>query len=300
MKKTLLPIFLFVLYSCCGQTPVPNGGTIRHFEKFASHYTQARNVDVWLPDGYSPAKKYPVLYMNDGQMLFDSTHTWLHQEWQVDETMTMLIKTNRIRACIVVGIWNTGEYRNTDYIPLKPLAYLPSSFSEKFIREELQGETGSDDYLRFITRELKPFIDKNFSTYTNPENTFIAGSSKGGLISIYAICEYPGVFGAAACLSTDWIGSVVQEKGFIPRAIIQYLASRLPSPGTHKIYFDHGNLTRDSLYEPWQLQVDSLMRIKGYNSKHWLSRSFPGENHSENAWAKRLYIPLEFLLSKKD
>lgn len=236
--------------------------------------------------------------MHDGQMLFDSTTSWNHQEWQMDEIMTRLIKENKIEAGIVVGIYNSGAYRSADYIPQKSLSYLPSGFREKWIQEELKGKAGADDYLRFIVKELKPFIDKNFSTYRDRKHTCIGGSSKGGLISLYAICEYPNVFGGAACLSTDWIGSIIQQPGIIPRAIIKYLNTHLPSTGTHKIYFDYGSITRDSLYRPWQLIADSVMRKKGYTEKNWITREFPGEEHSERAWAKRLHIPLEFLLGK--
>ncbi|MEL6194883.1 MAG: esterase, partial [Bacteroidota bacterium] len=112
----------------------------------------------------------------------------------------------------------------------------------------------------------------------------------------YAICEYPQVFGGAACLSTHWVGTFEVENNPIPTAFVDYLAENLPEPGQNKIYFDYGTETLDALYEPFQLQVDSVMKLKGYTATNWSTQKFPGENHSEIAWAKRLHIPLTFLL----
>ena len=136
MKNIFLVCTFIFSIDSFSQPPLPNGGSIRHFENFSSRFIAARNVDVWLPDGYSVKKRYPVLYMHDGQMLFDSTHTWNHQEWQVDETISNLIKESKIRECIVVGIWNNSEYRHADYFPQKPLEYLPRQLREKLIKEE--------------------------------------------------------------------------------------------------------------------------------------------------------------------
>ena len=278
-------------------------GRVQRLENFNSRYVASRNVDIWLPAGYSAGKKYAVLYMHDGQMLFDSTSNWNHQEWCVDETAGMLMKKKKIRACIVIGIWNNGKLRHSEYFPQKPLESLTKSQQDSVYsstrngKEALfNGEVQSDNYLRFIVKELKPFIDSAFSTYKDRSNTFIAGSSMGGLISIYAICEYPEVFGGAACLSTHWPVTLTLEKNPVPAAFMNYLKSHLPDPSVHKIYFDHGDQTLDSLYKPFQRQADAIMKERGYTSKNWMSREFPGENHSEKAWAKRLAIPLKFLM----
>jgi predicted alpha/beta superfamily hydrolase len=129
-----------------------------------------------------------------------------------------------------------------------------------------------------------------------PKGTFIAGSSMGGLISLYALCEYPKVFGSAACLSTHWPGIFTMENNPVPDAFIRYLEENLPRPGSHKIYFDFGTETLDSLYEPLQNRVDDVMRHHGYTHKNWMTLKFPGEDHSERAWHSRLEVPLLFLL----
>jgi enterochelin esterase-like enzyme len=156
----------------------------------------------------------------------------------------------------------------------------------------------SDNYLKFLVKELKPFIDQQFSTYRDKQHTFVAGSSMGGLISMYALCEYPNVFGGAACLSTHWPGIFTMEGNPIPQAFINYLDKNLPSLRSHKIYFDYGDQTLDALYPPLQHQVDVLMKTKPYSTTNWMTRFFPGQDHSEKSWRSRLDVPLLFLLSK--
>ena len=280
-------------------------GTTRRFSNFASKFVDSRNIDVWLPAGYNVKKKYAVLYMHDGQMLFDSIINWNHQEWGVDETLGKLMKDKKIKECIVVGIWNTPK-RHVEYFPQKALDYLSESEKTDLLNYTLgenkipliNGGPVSDNYLKFLVTELKPFVDSTFSTFKNQQNTFIAGSSMGGLISMYAICEYPDVFGGAACLSTHWPGTFTVENNPVPGAFLKYLQDHLPLPGNHKIYFDYGSETLDAMYKPFQLQADEIMRAKGYTSENWITGEFPGENHSEKAWNKRFSKPAVFLLGK--
>ena len=160
----------------------------------------------------------------------------------------------------------------------------------------------SDNYLKFIVKELKPFIDTKYSVKTDKNNTFIAGSSMGGLISMYALLEYPDVFGGAACLSTHWPGVFSMENNPIPESFFAYLEKNLPKVINNKLYFDYGDKTLDALYPPLQEKVDVIMeKIKQQNKSkkiQWQTHFFPNANHSENAWKERLAIPLEFLLRK--
>ena len=279
-------------------------GTFERIEKFHSDYISSRTVDIWLPNGYDKGKKYAVLYMHDGQMLFDSTTTWNGQEWSVDETLQQLIDEDQVRETIVVAIWNGGETRHADYFPQKPFETLPDDMREYLIDEAQRNEetslfatdVRSDDYLKFIVEELKPYVDSHFSTLTNRENTFVAGSSMGGLISMYAICEYPQVFGGAACLSTHWPGTFAIENNPIPEQVATYMRNNLPDPQTHKIYFDYGTETLDAMYQELQPKIDSVMVESGYDSANWMTRKFEGHDHSERSWQSRLHIPLKFLL----
>ncbi len=303
MIRRLLPLFssLFMIISYA-QVPATSSGKLINYENFPSVFVESRNIDVWLPDGYDKNKKYAVLYMHDGQMLFDSTINWNKQEWGVDETMGRLLKKNIIKESIVVGIWNTSK-RHAEYFPQKPFQSL-SQVQKDSVNKELQdlGRTSevfqpvSDNYLKFIVNELKPFIDQTFSTLSDPENTNISGSSMGGLISVYALCEYPEVFGGAACLSTHWPGVFSIDNNPVPDAFVSYLKEKLPDPETHKIYFDYGDQTLDALYPPLQKKVDEVMIVKGFTDKNWLTQFFPGEDHSERAWNQRFGIPVLFLL----
>jgi enterochelin esterase-like enzyme len=282
-----------------GQAVQVSTGVVRRIEKFPSKYVDARNVDVWLPEGYSEKKRYAVLYMHDGQMLFDATTTWNKQEWQVDETVGKLIYEGRMKDCIVIGVWNNGEYRHSEYFPQKALANIPADERDLIITKYLKGKPQADNYLKFLVEELKPYIDKHFATRKDRNNTFIMGSSMGGLISIYALCEYPNVFGGAAGISTHW-PLILPEPGdknddVVAASFRSYLEKHLPKADSRKIYFDYGDQTLDALYPPLQRKVDEIMRAKGFTKKSWITRSFPGEEHSEKSWAKRLSIPLEFL-----
>lgn len=303
MRKAAFHILsaLIGVFSVFGQTPSVSSGTIKRHEKFASKYVDPRNVDVWLPDEYSSKKKYAVLYMHDGQMLFDGATTWNKQEWQVDETLGKLIKEGKIKDTIVVGIWNNGEYRHSEYYPQKTLDSLPEETRNFIVKNSLKNKPQSDNYLKFIVEELKLFIDKTYSTKKDRNNTFIAGASMGGLISIYAICEYPNVFGGAAGISTHlpMVGDPKTPKiETVPASFNSYLERSLPKANSRKIYFDYGDQTLDALYPPLQKKVDEIMRAKGWSDKAWTTRFFAGEDHSEKSWAKRFEVPATFLLKK--
>ncbi|MFD0779461.1 alpha/beta hydrolase [Flavobacterium myungsuense] len=291
---TLITLLLFSIATIGQQVKVTSGKVMR-FDNFKSKFVDARNIDVWLPKGYSNTEKYAVLYMHDGQMLYDAESSWNKQAWEVDEVAGKLIVEEKTKKFIVVGIWNNGLKRHPEYFPQKPFQTFDVT-QKNFISESLlkrkkidtEFKVISDNYLKFLVKELKPFIDKNFNTYSNQSNTFIAGSSMGGLISLYAICEYPKVFGGAACLSTHWTGIYQNENNPIPDAIIKYLNKHLPKPKNHKIYFDYGDQTLDSLYKPSQEKVNKIMISKKYSDKSWNTIFFPEKviqnNHGIRGW----------------
>lgn len=302
--KAIIILFLLGLVVHAQDIRV-SSGKIERIEKFNSKLIDSRTIDVWLPENYTANKKYAVLYMHDGQMLFDSTQTWNKQSWKIDKIATKLILEKTIIDFIVVGIWNNGQKRHEEFFPQKPYESL-SKIQKDSITIQLQKKgratasfkPNSDLYLKFIIHELKPFIDQTFSTKSERKSTFIAGSSMGGLISIYAICEYPKVFGGAACLSTHWTGTFKVENNPIPEAFANYLMKKLPSPNSHKIYFDCGDQTLDALYPNIQKQIDQIMIKKGFTNQNWMTKFFPGKDHSEKSWQERLPIPLEFLFKE--
>jgi enterochelin esterase-like enzyme len=241
--------------------------------------------------------------MHDGQMLFDSNTTWNKQAWEVDDVAGKLNNENKTEQFIVVGIWNNGVYRHSEYFPENIIKNIPDSTRKFVVEQQLKNKPQSNNYLKFLVKELKPFIDKQFATQKDREHTFIAGSSMGGLISLYAICQYPKVFGGAACLSTHTPMILKEKISFnidadIASKFRNYLTAHLPSPTTHKIYFDYGDKTLDRFYKPFQDKIDAIMMAKGFTANNWVTRFFAGEDHSEKAWQKRLDIPLMFLLKK--
>lgn len=307
----LLSLLLLSLYSfsvACEikpphNTPTVRSGHIDSYPGFISTHVPSRDVAIWLPEDYPTQAPYQVLYMHDGQMLFDSTTTWNGQEWGIDETLSHLIRNGDVPPTIVVGISNT-QNRHSEYFPQKPFESQTKARQDSLIADAKRGQNSlfaspiySDRYLSFLVDELKPFVDERYATETTPEHTFIGGSSMGGLISLYALTEYPEVFGGAACLSTHWIGTFESTANTFPGLYLRYLEEHLPKPETHKMYFDYGTVGLDSLYEPYQLKVDELMNKLGYNDRNWLSRKYEGADHSERSWKARLSIPLIFLLN---
>ena len=281
-----------------------SSGTIVDLGVIKSKYADPRRVVVWLPDGYSPrGRKYAVLYMHDGQNLFDKATAGYGMEWEIDEHLSELITDKKVRPTIVVGIWNTPK-RLQEYVPSKAFTSLPPAYRDK-VRALYGGEPLSDGYLKFIVRELRPMVDKKFNVKTDRANTFIMGSSMGSLISLYAIDEYPQIFGGAGMMSTHWPlfmkpdGQSVSQEEFetVSSAFERYLAPALPDPKTHKLYFDHGTETLDAIYKQYQDRVDSVVAKRGYRQGvNWLTRNYPGQKHNETSWASRVDVPLEFLL----
>jgi len=302
------------ILTCCfvtltwGQSPLPQvkSGRLERINDMASVYVDPRNIDVCLPKDYTPTKKYAVLYMHDGQMLYDAKTTWNKQTWDVDDDVQDLMEVEAIVPTIVVGIWNHPEKRHAEYFPQKPYeslspaqqAWVTAQLREKGRTQLDHFQPISDNYLKFIVKELKPYIDKTYSTYTDAAHTFVAGSSMGGLISWYTLCEYPEVFGGAACLSTHWPGVFTVENNPIPEVFERYIASHWPKiKNNHRWYMDCGDQTLDALYPPIQIKIDKLVHSKQDGSTPVFTSYHAGDEHSENAWKKRLHIPLQFLLS---
>lgn len=287
-----------------GPAPQVSAGTIVDLGVVQSKYADPRRVVVWLPTGYRPdGPKYAVLYMHDGQNLFDKKTAGYGMEWQIDETLDRLIQEKKVRPTIVVGIWSTPK-RLQEYVPSKAFNGLPDSYRGK-IRALYGGDPLSDGYLKFLVRELRPMIDARFNVKTDRADTAIMGSSMGALISLYAIDEYPQVFGEAGMMSTHWPLVITpddkpisdQEYEIVSSAFERYLTPALPDPATHKLYFDHGSETLDANYARYQDRVDRVVHRRGY--REWvntLSLSYPGEKHNEISWASRVMVPLQFLL----
>lgn len=300
MKNTLLTMMFLLSLAANASVPEVASGRIDRLVDFPSALVPARTVDVWLPASYDGKRPHAVLYMLDGQMLFDAKQTWNGQEWRVDETAGALIAERKVRPFIVVAIHNIGAGRQSEYFPEQ--AFLAMSQAERASfygqrrddgRPFLAAPVYSDSLLTFIVSELKPHIDREYRVHTDPANTFIAGSSMGGLFSWYAFARKPAIFGGAAALSTHWLGGVADD-GVAFRAFTPLLDALPVNQG--RLYFDYGSTTLDQYYPKYQRQIDALLRANGWRADHWRTEFAEGAEHTEKAWAARFHLPLLFLL----
>ena len=298
MKKGCMTLILSALMSFSATAKLPEAelGKLDRLRLYSPEMCDTVTVDVWTPPGYTSAERYPVIYMHDGQNLFDATTTWNGQAWEVDRVLGGMIERGEARPAIVAGIHSVAKSRVADLMPRKAVENhgmaetLVSAGQDSF-------PVRGDEYAEFIVQTLKPAIDSLYSTLPDRGNTAVGGSSMGGLMSIYAMCEYPDVFGSALCLSTHWIGRPQVAYEF-SGAMQSYLEAHLPDPSTHRIYFDHGTATLDATYGAAQERISNMIRHKRYGQGQMLTLVFPGAAHQEADWSARLHIPLTFLLGK--
>lgn len=242
-------------------------GDVEYIHEFYStSLKNERDIIVWLPPSYySSGKKYPVLYMHDGQNLFDPNTSFIGYDWKVDEVMSGLIKDKVIQEIIVVGIYN-NKNRIDEY----------NLFTEK-----------GRKYANFLMKELKPFIDENFRTVPHFSKTAIMGSSMGGLISFQLFWNYPMFFGKAACLSNSfWV-----DDGEIFKMVKN---SKTVFNNFNKLYIDCGS-EENELIGDFNKMVKKLEPMKSAKILDFGSFIYKGGHHTETDWANRLHIPLRYL-----
>ena len=273
-------------------------------QTFVSAHVGEAKVSIWLPSGYEMGnRRYPVIYMHDGQNLFDPAVSAFKKVWAVDRAVEALAAAGAAEPAIIVGIWSPGAMRTRQYMPAAVYARLSDPL-KLVLAGRLDDAPTSDAYLRFIVEELKPAIDATYRTRPDRASTSIMGSSMGGLISLYAIAEYPDVFGQAGCVSSHWPiflvapGTSDLHRSEVMAAWTGYLAERLGPPAGRRIWFDHGTRELDAAYAPYQQAVDAQLAQMGWVAgRDMISRVYSGTGHNEESWARRLGDPLAFLLA---
>lgn len=258
-------------------------------------------ASLWVPAGVEINNATRILFMHDGQMLFDPTTTWNHQAWEVDETLDRLISEGVLSNVVVVAIDNRGgDERRRDYFPQRAATFIKDAtvFDVHPHLDPAKGLLGADEYLAFIINDLKPYLSLHFGLNTEGANSYLMGSSMGGLISLYGLLEYPDEFAGAGCLSTHWPGSLPDKStGAIFTALLEWLDQHVHKlTPRHKVFFDYGDQTLDALYPPLQKQVDEHFQSSVARGVMVKSVFFPGHAHEERYWASRLDQPLVFLL----
>lgn len=217
-----------------------------------------RKVRLYLPPGYATSgKRYPVLYMHDAQNLFDNATSY-SGEWKIDETMDALSKSGKLEL-IVVGIDNGQAKRMTE---------LNAWSSERF------GAAEGKQYMDFIVKVVKPLIDKEYRTLPDRANTAIMGSSMGGLISHYAINQYPHVFSKAGVFSPAY---------WTAMPVYDFVAAK-QAPKDARVYMLMGSEEGESMVPDAQ-RMAALMAKTGHPADNLTFKVVPGAKHNEGFWS---------------
>ncbi len=247
-----------------------NGVTIISSNFFIPQLSRTRRVWIYLPPDYqNSTKKYPVLYMQDGQNLFDAA-TSFSGEWEVDESLNELCKQNGDYGCIVVGIDNGGVYRLDEYSPWV---------------NQLYGGGQGDEYVSFIVNTLKPYIDDHFRTLPEREHTGIMGSSMGGLLSMYAIMEYQHIFSKAGIFSPAfWFA------GDEPVKQVLGMGKR----NDMKVYFLAGGQEPAYVKQDMQEVADAMMEVGFQTSEISINTPSDGQ-HAEWFWRREFPAAYKWL-----
>ena len=249
-----------------------------------------RHVEVWLPPGYDSASstRYPVLYMHDGQNLFDPRIASTGVDWGVDEAVVRLAARGVIPPVIIVGVWNSAA-RGLEYSPWH----------------------GAPRYARFLIEELMPRVNAEFRTLTGPQNTAVMGSSMGGLLSFYLVTHHSDVFGACGCISTHFpLSARVAEEAVLGAAaagradsvpyVIRDIERGLTAPRGTRYWFDYGGQGLDAQYGPTHDSVRTWLLGHGLvETRDFVIRRYANATHNEASWRARLDDPLTFIFGRR-
>jgi predicted alpha/beta superfamily hydrolase len=236
-----------------------------------SHLRYPRDVIVWVPPSYltNKRRRYPVLYMHDGQNIIDPETSFLGIPWSLDTIARRLIRSNRIDEFIAVGIYNTPD-RDSEY-----------SGSQKGIH-----------YAAFVANELKPMIDAAYRTKPGPRTTATMGASMGGLIAFLLAWWRPDVFSMAGCMS----GAFMWKHNAILKEVKEYAGPKKEI----RAYIDCGIKGIDSMLRSGNERMYKILAEKGYRKKAELHYYFdPRGDHNERDWSRRLWRPLTFFFEHK-
>lgn len=266
-------------------------GTLVHETDVPSAFLELpRNVTIWLPPSYADPqnaeKRYPVIYMTDGQNLFDPRIANFGIDWGMDEAMVRGVEDGVFEPAIIVSTWSTAQ-RFSDYSPWH----------------------NGPDYARFVVEELKPRIDKTYRTRTDRENTFAMGSSMGGLVAMHMVTQHPYVFSACGCVSTHVPlsermvatasgGGSPEESDPTPYLSREIAEGRFTPAANARYFFDYGTEGLDADYGPVHDDIRAHFIASGLaEGEDFLIKRYPGADHNEASWRARVGDQLAWLLS---
>lgn len=280
------------------------GGRLLDYERVPAAGLPDQRLTIWLPPGYdADTRRYPVLYMHDGHNLFDPAKSNFNKIWAADKAMLKAVASGAVEPHIIIGIWAPGADRFRQYLP-RDIYDAASPALKARMQVAATGPIVSDAYLAWIAGPLKTWVDAAFRTRPGAGDTAIMGSSMGGLMSCYAFVSRPDVFGRAGCVSSHWpaVDPRMVEGGDpeLMQLWSRWFAQKLGRPDGRRLWMDHGTVTLDAYYAPYQQAVDASISGTGWQKgRDWESRVYPGAAHEENAWAARLPEVFGWLLARK-
>ena len=277
---------LFAAFAFAADAPHTVVGDVEIQPITSKIFGNTRNLRILLPSGYhdmiSRHRKYPVMYMQDGQNLYDVATTAFGHEWQVDETMEKLWSEHRIEPMIIVGIDNAQEKRADEYLP-----YRDEKFSPQVTHP------GAAEYAQFLLTEVMPYIAKHYRVKAGPQNTAIGGSSYGGLVTLYTVMQHPGIFGRALMESMPLQienGRLIEDskatKQWPERISVGIGTKETNSPAMAQAHVE------------WTRKLVSVLHAQGLGDDRVKLVVTDGAEHNEQAWAARFPDAMEFLWSK--
>lgn len=252
----------------------------------------ARAVDVWVPPGVDPddVGGRPVVYAHDGQNLFFPQDSFAGVPWSLHTAALAAAESTGTRAPVVVGVWNAGEHRYSEYLPAEPELRPTGAGQAHLALARATGGPAAGAYVRMLTDEVIPLVESAHGIRADRTSRAVLGSSMGGVVSLYAALTRPDLLGAAACVSTNLI------VGGEP--LVDWFAARLPESGTCRLWLDAGTEGLDAEYGPLQARLDAALRASRLvEGQDWVSRTYPGADHSEASWAARAADVLAFVLA---
>lgn len=268
-------------------------GDFRSHHFSSKVFGNTRMIRVLVPPGYDDRanrnKRYPVLYLNDGQNLFDvATSAFNPLEWQIDETVDRMLKDGKVAQLLIVGIDNAGRrLRFNEYFP----------YEDKFLQPPMPAPEGKK-YPEFLTGEVMPFINATYRTRTDPESTGVGGSSAGAVAALYAVIARPGVFGRLLMESPSLYiseGQLIKDSGRVrewPSRV--YIGVGTNEGGRAECKPD--DLNREAVQDV--LRLKRVLRTAGLDDRRLKVVVEDCATHDEATWAKRFPHALEFLFGK--
>ncbi len=295
MLKSLLSWFGFVQGEVYSQEAkliqIDSSNSIYRIENFPSRYIKSRSIDIYLPPNYDSTKSYKVIYLQDGQNLFDPKVAYQNEAMELHK----ILEEKSIQDLIVIGIWNT-EQRFREYLTNEIYNSLQKK-NRKYIKREFIGSPLGDNYLRFITEELIPYIENKYSISKNKSDRIVGGISMGGLISFYAGITNSNLFGKILCISTHWPLSVIQNRESIVEEYFPIWNKYINQQDSTKIYFDYGTENIDSWYSFSQNQLNDLLKdAQAQTSIQFKCLKFEGQSHSMSDWKSRIGDAILYLI----